>query len=139
MRFLRFKQLSEFFVFYLLALLVLGIGIAVSVVGFQQQETRSKPAPGASQQQQTGSKAAPGTSSCTKVASPNGSDSASGRKSAPFETAQKLIDSLQPGETGCLRAGDICRCPDKRSWNCSLYEAGGYIRDTAGNPAKLSG
>ncbi len=125
MRFLRFKQLSEFFVFYLLALLVLGIGIAVSVVGFQQQETRSKPAPGASQQQQTGSKAAPGTSSCTKVASPNGSDSASGRKSAPFETAQKLIDSLQPGETGCLRAGTYIGVPTRGHGTAVSMRRGG--------------
>jgi Right handed beta helix region len=44
-------------------------------------------------------------SSCSLVASPSGSDSATGTLAAPFETAQKLVSSLQPGETGCLEAG----------------------------------
>jgi len=43
--------------------------------------------------------------SCDLVASPGGSDAASGSASAPFATAQHLVDSLQPGQTGCLRAG----------------------------------
>ena len=42
---------------------------------------------------------------CNLVASPSGSDSASGTVSAPFQTAQKLVSSLTPGETGCLEAG----------------------------------
>lgn len=47
--------------------------------------------------------AAPTT--CTKVASPTGSDSAAGTEAAPFKTAQKLVKSLSAGQTGCLRAG----------------------------------
>ncbi len=43
--------------------------------------------------------------SCDLVASPSGSDSASGSVSAPFATVQHLVDSLQSGQTGCLRAG----------------------------------
>jgi parallel beta-helix repeat protein len=42
---------------------------------------------------------------CDLVASPSGSDSAAGTVSAPFQTAQKLVSSLTPGETGCLEAG----------------------------------
>jgi len=45
------------------------------------------------------------STTCTKVASPSGSDSASGAPSAPYRTAQKLADSLSAGDTGCLRSG----------------------------------
>ena len=47
-------------------------------------------------------KAAPG---CTKYAAPGGNDAAVGSEPAPLRTAQKLVDSLSSGETGCLRAG----------------------------------
>jgi hypothetical protein len=43
--------------------------------------------------------------SCDRVASTSGSDSAAGSAASPFRTAQKLVDSLAPGQTGCLRAG----------------------------------
>ena len=43
--------------------------------------------------------------SCTRVAAPGGSDSAAGTESAPFATAQRLVDSLGPGDVGCLRQG----------------------------------
>src|SRR5262245_3930442 len=43
--------------------------------------------------------------SCDRVASPSGSDSAAGSSASPFGTAQKLVDSLAPGQTGCLKAG----------------------------------
>jgi nitrous oxidase accessory protein NosD len=42
---------------------------------------------------------------CAKVASPNGDDSASGTADRPYATAQRLLNSLAAGETGCLRAG----------------------------------
>ena len=42
---------------------------------------------------------------CDLVAAPNGSDTAPGTIGAPFQTVQHLVDSLQPGQTGCLRAG----------------------------------
>jgi hypothetical protein len=45
------------------------------------------------------------TTTCDLVASPTGSDSAAGTVAAPFETAQKLVNSLAPGQTGCLKAG----------------------------------
>src|ERR1700733_6757578 len=47
---------------------------------------------------------APATA-CSLVASPSGSDSAPGTVAAPFQTPQKLVSSLQPGQTGCLEAG----------------------------------
>jgi parallel beta-helix repeat protein len=43
--------------------------------------------------------------SCTKVASPSGSDAAAGTDAAPFKTATKLANSLSPGDVGCLHAG----------------------------------
>ena len=43
--------------------------------------------------------------SCTKVAAPNGSDSAAGTAAAPYRTVQRLVSSLAAGQTGCLRAG----------------------------------
>jgi Right handed beta helix region len=42
---------------------------------------------------------------CAKVASPNGDDSAAGTAGTPYATAQRLVNSLAAGETGCLRAG----------------------------------
>src|SRR5437763_4170615 len=42
---------------------------------------------------------------CTRVAAPNGSDSGAGTAGDPYATAQRLVRSLQPGDTGCLRAG----------------------------------
>jgi parallel beta-helix repeat protein len=43
---------------------------------------------------------------CNLFASPAGSDSASGTASAPFRTAQQLVDSLTPGQVGCLAPGN---------------------------------
>jgi parallel beta-helix repeat protein len=42
---------------------------------------------------------------CDKFASPLGLDAQPGTELLPFRTAQKLADSLAPGETGCLKAG----------------------------------
>src|SRR5436853_7697029 len=47
--------------------------------------------------------AADGT--CTRVAAPGGSNSGAGTESDPFATAQRLVDSLGPGDVGCLRQG----------------------------------
>ncbi len=43
--------------------------------------------------------------SCTLYASPAGSDSANGSLSTPFRSPQKLADSLEPGDVGCLQSG----------------------------------
>lgn len=44
-------------------------------------------------------------SACDRVAARDGSDGNPGTVSSPFRTVQRLADSLQPGQTGCLRAG----------------------------------
>jgi hypothetical protein len=46
-----------------------------------------------------------GTRGCDKIASPVGSDEFPGTPTRPLATVEKLANSLQPGETGCLRAG----------------------------------
>ncbi|HYI38495.1 MAG TPA: right-handed parallel beta-helix repeat-containing protein [Thermoleophilaceae bacterium] len=47
----------------------------------------------------------PVSSRCTRYASPDGSNSATGSRTSPFKTAQRLADSLRTGDVGCLRAG----------------------------------
>jgi hypothetical protein len=42
---------------------------------------------------------------CTRYAAPQGSDSAAGTMRRPFRTAQRLVDALRSGQTGCLRGG----------------------------------
>lgn len=42
---------------------------------------------------------------CDLVASPDGSSAATGSPESPLRSAQALVDALDPGETGCLRAG----------------------------------
>ncbi|MDQ6805526.1 MAG: hypothetical protein M3065_11300, partial [Actinomycetota bacterium] len=67
--------------------------------------------------------------SCSLYASPTGSDSSgSGSQSSPFQTAQKLIDALAPGQTGCLMAGTYNDSPWLR------FNSGG----NAGAPITLS-
>ena len=46
---------------------------------------------------------------CTRYASPAGSDAASGTEADPFRSAQRLVSSLRAGETGCLRAGEYAQ------------------------------
>ncbi len=42
---------------------------------------------------------------CSRFAAPHGSDRARGTLNAPFGTVQRLVNSLRPGQTGCVRAG----------------------------------
>lgn len=42
---------------------------------------------------------------CSLVAAPTGSDKAPGTEAAPLRTAQRLVDKLAAGQTGCLRGG----------------------------------
>ena len=46
-----------------------------------------------------------GTVTCNRFASADGSNSSPGTEAQPFATAQRLINSLAPGETGCFGAG----------------------------------
>ena len=43
---------------------------------------------------------------CDLVASPTGSDKASGTATSPLRTAQALVDKLKSGQTGCLKGRD---------------------------------
>jgi parallel beta-helix repeat protein len=51
-----------------------------------------------------GSPAAAGVS-CDRFAAPSGSNGGSGSRSDAYRTPEKLVDSLAPGQTGCLRRG----------------------------------
>jgi hypothetical protein len=42
---------------------------------------------------------------CDRYAAPQGSNRNAGTLSRPYRTAQRLVDSLRPGQTGCLRSG----------------------------------
>jgi Right handed beta helix region len=46
---------------------------------------------------------------CVRFAAPDGSDAAAGTKRRPFQSAQRLLDSLRAGQTGCLRRGHYRR------------------------------
>jgi hypothetical protein len=46
-----------------------------------------------------------GTTSCSKYASPRGSNSWPGSESKPFATVQYLVDHVSAGDTGCLFGG----------------------------------
>jgi parallel beta-helix repeat protein len=46
-----------------------------------------------------------GAPTCSRVASPVGSDRSSGRARSPYRTVRRLVESLRPGMVGCLRAG----------------------------------
>jgi hypothetical protein len=80
---------------------------------------------------------------CARFAAPEGQDSWAGTKRRPFATAQRLVTSLRPGQTGCLRAGTY----DERSpTGYVLYvDHGGApgapitIRSFPGERAKLVG
>jgi hypothetical protein len=48
---------------------------------------------------------APGKALCSRYASTDGRDDGRGTRSRPFKTAQRLADSLRPGQVGCVRAG----------------------------------
>ncbi|MFN8121238.1 MAG: right-handed parallel beta-helix repeat-containing protein [Thermoleophilia bacterium] len=50
---------------------------------------------------------APVSFSCDKFAAPGGSDGAAGTAANPYKTAQKLQDSLKPGQVGCLKPGAV--------------------------------
>jgi parallel beta-helix repeat protein len=43
---------------------------------------------------------------CDRFAAGNGNDAADGSGGTPFQSVQRLADSLQPGQTGCLAAGE---------------------------------
>jgi parallel beta-helix repeat protein len=42
---------------------------------------------------------------CNRAASPAGDDGAAGTPTRPFESVERLVDALRPGEVGCLLGG----------------------------------
>jgi hypothetical protein len=87
--------------------------------------------------------AAAAAPACDRYATPTGSDDAAGTLSAPLRSPQRLMESLQPGETGCLGEGTYTGTgPD----GIVLYgRSGGQpdapitVRSTPGERATLRG
>jgi hypothetical protein len=71
------------------------------------------------------------TVTCDRYAARTGSDTAAGTLAAPFKTAQKLVNSLSAGQTGCLGAGTY----DEQTGDYAVrFGKGG----TAGSPIRLT-
>ena len=69
---------------------------------------------------------------CDRIAAPNGSDSATGTEAAPLRSAQRLVDSLTSGQTGCLRSGSYDQ-------SVTVRQAGITVRPYPGERATLKG
>jgi hypothetical protein len=83
---------------------------------------------------------APPPKLCSKFAATNGSDSNRGTWKRPFQTPQRLVNSLRPGETGCLREGTYeARTTVLRFRRAGRPDAPITVRSTPGERAKLIG
>ncbi len=83
---------------------------------------------------------------CSAYAGPNGNDAGAGSLSSPFRTAQRLVNDLAAGETGCLLAGTYVGNVAVSTGSVTLMSAPGtrallrgsvWIKDSA-NGVKLS-
>ena len=74
---------------------------------------------------------------CTRYAAPWGSDDSRGTKKRPFRTAQRLVDSLRRGHTGCLRGGRYERSDGE--YVLDLRRPGLRVRSYARERARLAG
>jgi Right handed beta helix region len=81
--------------------------------------------------------AAAASSSCTRFAAPYGSDAASGAEADPFASVGRLVDSLGPGETGCLFGGTYAE--DVKVTHGGTPAAPVTLRSRAGERATLRG
>src|SRR5262245_60978599 len=72
---------------------------------------------------------------CTRYAAPWGTSNAPGTKRRPFNTAQRLVDSLRGGETGCLRGGSY----PTPSGGLYIHSSGFTLRSYPGERATLHG
>ncbi|MDQ6806977.1 MAG: right-handed parallel beta-helix repeat-containing protein [Actinomycetota bacterium] len=80
------------------------------------------------------------TASCSLYASPSGSDSTgNGSQTSPFQTAQQLIDTLTPGQTGCLMAGTYNTSPGLRFNTGGTDSAPITLASAPGQTATLAG
>jgi len=64
---------------------------------------------------------------CDRFAAPDGSDSGTGSSGSPFGSAQRLVDSLAEGQTGCFRNGlfDLDEAIEVRTPGITLTSAAG--------------
>jgi parallel beta-helix repeat protein len=84
--------------------LVVVIALVVAMIGFGGDDDPSAPvrAPVAA-----GDRPPPRAAvTCDRFAAGDGNDEADGSLETPFQGMQRLADSLQPGQTGCLAAGE---------------------------------
>src|SRR5215212_6984431 len=84
----------------------------------------------------------PSVKLCARFAAPRGSDANPGTKTRPFKTAQRLADSLRPGQTGCLRAGTYSETSDGYVLRVAAGGKAGArvtVRSAPGERAKLVG
>lgn len=75
---------------------------------------------------------------CTRWADPAGDDRATGARKQPFRTAQKLVDSLNAGDIGCLNRGTY----DQRILalrHSGTSGSGIVLRSTPGQRALVTG
>lgn len=68
--------------------------------------------------------ALPAAVPCDLMASSTGDDGNSGAPDAPFRTVERMVNTLQPGETGCLSPGELFTEPDQEVFVRSHGEAG---------------
>jgi hypothetical protein len=88
-----------------LVLTVAVVTVAASAVGGLFGSGAARPPAAAHRAAAPPGGAATGTTRCTKLAAPRGLDSWSGSLRRPYRSVQQLVDSLAPGDTGCLRRG----------------------------------
>src|SRR5439155_20640014 len=86
-----------------------------------------------------GATASASDSGCTRVAAPGGSDSAAGTESSPFASVQRLVNSLGPGEVGCLRQGTYAEQNVTVNNGGTGEDSRVVLRSYPGERAKLSG
>src|SRR5688500_2548586 len=73
---------------------------------------------------------------CTRFAAPGGSDTGAGTVASPWRSAQRLVDSLAAGQTGCLRAGTYSSVSFSRSGSAAAPIT---LRSYPGERARLYG
>lgn len=69
---------------------------------------------------------------CDLIAAPGGRDSAPGTLERPVQSAQRLVNSLRPGETGCLRSGEY-----RSDWQVEIGTPGITLTSYPGERATL--
>jgi Right handed beta helix region len=84
---------------------LLGVGTACAYAPAERPAEESRRSEGRSAATASAATVSAAPGACTKYAAPWGRDSNRGTKRRPFRTAQRLADSLRPGQTGCLRGG----------------------------------